>query len=64
VARAATTPPATWFEPIESGLHEIRRLREGLVAGGELAMVGYTYHEAVYYLLDCAPMLHKLRRRS
>ena len=57
VARAATTPPATWFEPIESGLHEIRRARDGLVAGGELAMAGYTYHEAVYYLLDCAPTL-------
>ena len=57
VARAATTPPATWFEPIESGLHEIRRAREGLLAGGELAMVGYTYHEAVYHLLDCVPTL-------
>jgi hypothetical protein len=45
----------TWFEPIESGLHKIRRDREGLVAGGELAMVGYTGHETVYYMLDCAP---------
>ena len=42
------------FEPTESGLHEIRWAREGLVAGGELAMVGYTYHEAVCFLLSDA----------
>ena len=47
----AATTPATWLEPIESGLHVIRRAREGLAAAGELTMVGYTYHKAVYYLL-------------
>jgi predicted ATPase/GAF domain-containing protein len=46
-----------WFEPIESGLHAVRRAREGLIAGADLANAGYTYHDSVYYQLDCAPSL-------
>jgi signal transduction histidine kinase len=46
-----------WFEPIENGVRECRRAREGLIAGGELAYAGYTYRAAVFYLLDCAPAL-------
>jgi signal transduction histidine kinase len=46
-----------WFEPIESGLHAIRRAREGLIAGADLVYAGYTYEESVYYQLDCAPSL-------
>ena len=34
-----------------------QRAREGLIAGGDLANAGYTYHPTVYYLLDCAPSL-------
>jgi signal transduction histidine kinase len=45
------------FEPIENGVRAAQRAREGLIAGGELAYAGYTYHEALYYLLDCAPTL-------
>ena len=46
-----------WFEPIENGLHAIRRSREGLIAGADLVYAGYTYEESVYYQLDCAPSL-------
>ncbi len=46
-----------WFEPIESGLHAVRRAREGLIAGADLVYAGYTYEESVYYQLDCAPSL-------
>ncbi|MDT7748772.1 MAG: hypothetical protein QOD96_2434, partial [Pseudonocardiales bacterium] len=46
-----------WFEPIENGVREARRAREGLLAGGDLANAGYTYYPAVTGLLDCAPSL-------
>ena len=46
-----------WFEPIENGVQAAQRAREGLIAGGDLANAGYTYHPTVLYLLDCAPSL-------
>jgi signal transduction histidine kinase len=46
-----------WVEPIENCVHEAQRAREGLIAGGDLANAGYTYHPAVTGLLDCAPSL-------
>ncbi len=47
-----------WFEPIENSVHECRRAREGLIAGGDLANAGYsTYHPTVDGLLECAPSL-------
>ena len=46
-----------WFEPIENGVQAIRQARDGLIAGGDLANVGYTYHTAAGALLDCAPSL-------
>ncbi|MGH3380216.1 MAG: AAA family ATPase [Actinoallomurus sp.] len=46
-----------WFEPIENGVRAARRAREGLLAGGDLANVGYTYLPAVQHLLDGAPSL-------
>jgi predicted ATPase/signal transduction histidine kinase len=46
---------ACWFEPIENGVHAVQRAREGLIAGGDLANAGYTYHETVYYLFACEP---------
>jgi signal transduction histidine kinase len=47
---------AGWFEPIENGAHAAQQAREGLIAGANLAYAGYTYHEASYYLLDCAAL--------
>jgi signal transduction histidine kinase len=44
-------------EPIENGVHEAQRAREGLIAGGDLATAGYTYYPAVTGLLDSAPSL-------
>ncbi len=48
---------ACWFEPIENGVHSGQYARDGLIAGGDLANAGYTYHPTVYYLLDCASSL-------
>ena len=36
---------------------QAQRAREGLIAGGDLAYAGYTYHPSVPDLLDCAPSL-------
>ncbi|MEV4605068.1 hypothetical protein AB0K15_47990, partial [Amycolatopsis sp. NPDC049253] len=49
-----------WFEPIEHGVHATLRARAGLIAGGDLAYPGYSYHLIVYLLLDCAPSLDQL----
>ena len=46
-----------WFEPLESGVRQAQRAREGLLAGGDLATAGYAYTVAAYCLLDCAPTL-------
>jgi signal transduction histidine kinase len=46
-----------WVEPIENGVHDARRAREGLITGGDLANAGYTYYPAVTGLLDAAPSL-------
>ncbi|GAA1578263.1 hypothetical protein GCM10009827_120000 [Dactylosporangium maewongense] len=46
-----------WFEPIENSIDAAQRAREGLIAGGDLANAGYTYHPIVAGLLDCAPKL-------
>jgi signal transduction histidine kinase len=48
-----------WFEPVENGVREGQRAREGLIAGGDLANATYTYYPATYYLLDCAPTLDR-----
>jgi GAF domain-containing protein len=48
---------ACWFEPTENAVHAVQRARAGLIAGGDLAYAGYTYHTRLYYLLDCAPSL-------
>jgi signal transduction histidine kinase len=45
-----------WFEPLENGVQAVRQAREGLIAGGDLANAGYTYHPTGA-LLDCAPTL-------
>ncbi|HUL26655.1 MAG TPA: AAA family ATPase, partial [Streptosporangiaceae bacterium] len=48
---------ACWFEPIENCVQVGRRAREGLLAGGDLANVSYSYYTTVHYLLDCEPSL-------
>jgi predicted ATPase/signal transduction histidine kinase len=48
------------FEPIENGVQAAQRAREGLIAGGDLAMAGYTYATAAAYLVDCGPTLESL----
>jgi len=48
---------ACWFEPIENGVQVGRRAREGLLAGGDLANVSYSYYTTVHYMLDCEPSL-------
>jgi predicted ATPase/signal transduction histidine kinase len=45
-----------WGEPIENSVHIGQRAREGLIAGGFLANVGYSYYASVPGLLDCAPL--------
>jgi signal transduction histidine kinase len=56
-ARLQFADLACWFEPIENGVQAGRRAREGLIAGGDLANAGYTYHAGVLYLVDCAPSM-------
>ena len=48
---------ACWFEPIENGVQVGQRAREGLLAGGDLANVSYSYYTTVHYMLDCEPLL-------
>jgi signal transduction histidine kinase len=57
VARFLFAAFCCWFEPIENSVQAGRRAREELLAGGDLANVGYTYHPVVAALLDCAPSL-------
>ncbi len=56
-ARFLSALLSCWFEPIENGVREARRAREGLIAGGDLANAGFAYEPAVYDLVDCAPSL-------
>jgi signal transduction histidine kinase len=56
-ARYMAATMTGWFEPIENGVRAAHRAREGLIAGGELAYVGYTYQLSVPYSVDCAPSL-------
>ena len=46
-ARLVVSLLDSWFEPIENGVQESLRAREGLIAGGDLANAGYTYHQTV-----------------
>jgi signal transduction histidine kinase len=56
-ARLVVSLLDSWFEPVENSIEESQRAREGLLAGGDLANAGYTYHQTVVGLLDCAPTL-------
>jgi signal transduction histidine kinase len=56
-ARHTVSLLASWFEPVENSIEESQRARAGLLAGGDLASAGSTYHQTVVGLLDCAPTL-------
>ena len=51
------TSSSCWFEPIESSVQEAQRVREELIAEGDLAMAGYTYYQSGVGLVDYAPSL-------
>ncbi|WP_327002769.1 AAA family ATPase [Dactylosporangium sp. NBC_01737] len=46
-----------WAEPVESSVQAAQRAREGLIAGGDLANAGYTYHSTTVGMLECVPSL-------
>jgi signal transduction histidine kinase len=48
---------ACWFEPLENCVQVGQRAKEGLLAGGDLANVSYSYYTTVHYMLDCEPSL-------
>jgi predicted ATPase/signal transduction histidine kinase len=48
---------ACWSGPLETGVEEALRAREGLLAGGDLAYAAHSYQPTVYYQLDSAPSL-------
>jgi signal transduction histidine kinase len=56
-ARLVVSLLDSWFEPVENSIQESLRAREGLLAGGDLANAGYTYHQTVVGLLDCGATL-------
>jgi signal transduction histidine kinase/predicted ATPase len=56
-ARLVVSLLDSWFEPVENSIQESLRAREGLLAGGDLADAGYTYHQTIVGLLDCGPTL-------
>ncbi|WP_218577505.1 diguanylate cyclase [Phytohabitans rumicis] len=45
------------FEPVENGVQQARRAREGLIGSGDLVYAIYSYHTTVRGMLDCAPSL-------
>jgi len=45
-----------WVEPIENSVHMVQRVREGLIAEGDLAYAGYTYCASLPGMLDCVPL--------
>jgi signal transduction histidine kinase len=58
-ARFVFSLQSCWFEPIESCVEAARRARKGLLAGGDVANTGYTFHPTVEGLLDCASSLNE-----
>ncbi|MEU7874541.1 AAA family ATPase [Dactylosporangium sp. NPDC049140] len=46
-----------WSEPLDECVAAAQRAREGLIAGGDLANVGYTYHSTAMSMLECVPSL-------
>lgn len=48
---------AHWFEPLERGLQQAQRAREGLLHSGDLQSACFTYRTSIPALLDCASNL-------
>jgi predicted ATPase/signal transduction histidine kinase len=46
-----------WFEPLEQGIQQAQRAREGLLQGGDHQFACFTFHTAVVGMFDCAPTL-------
>ena len=46
-----------FFEPVENGVREGQRAREGLIAGGDLAYAGHACKSIAAALTECAPSL-------
>jgi predicted ATPase/signal transduction histidine kinase len=46
-----------FFEPVENGVREGQRAREGLIAGGDLAYAGHACKSIAAGLTECAPSL-------
>ena len=59
-ARFVFSLQSCWVEPVEKSVQAARRARNGLIAGGDLANAGYSYHATVEGLLDIAPSLDEL----
>jgi signal transduction histidine kinase/predicted ATPase len=60
-ARFLVAVHSCWFEPIEETVVAARRARDELIAQGDVANAGYSYHLTVASLLDCAPTLDEFR---
>jgi diguanylate cyclase (GGDEF)-like protein len=48
-----------WFEDLEEALTQARRARRGLLNGGDLHYVCFTYYITLVGLLECAPTLDR-----
>jgi predicted ATPase len=48
-----------WFEDLEEALTQAHRARRGLLSGGDLQYVCFTYYITLTALLDCAPTLDR-----
>ena len=49
-----------WFEPLEDGVSQALRARQGLIMGGDLLNACYTHYASTYDLLDSSPSLDSL----
>jgi signal transduction histidine kinase/tetratricopeptide (TPR) repeat protein len=58
-ARGMFAVLSCWAEPIENSVQAGQRAKEGLIAGGDLAIAGYVYYVSVPGVLDCAPSLDR-----
>jgi signal transduction histidine kinase len=57
LARFVSSYFGCWFEPLEIGVAQAKRAREGLIKGGDLATAGYTVAHTYGGRLDFVPTL-------
>jgi diguanylate cyclase (GGDEF)-like protein len=53
-----------WFEDLEEVLTQARRARRGLLNGGDLQYVCFTYYITLTGLLECAPTLDRIQAEA